>query len=128
MVPIQDPRFAYDATVQLRLTEDGRYEWQKKVTEELRSCFPRDGGLLTEETGRLLRAWANESKPRDPLPDTSAEDKILEVLTEGEAIALQGSEAIRAWWLMLSPAMKRALESEKERLKEIAAAFDGGKS
>ena len=124
MVPIQDPRFVYDATVQLRLTEDGRYEWQKKVTEELRSCFPRDGGLLTEETGRLLRAWANDSKPRDPLPDRTAEDQIVEILEEGEGVATQGSEALKSWWLMLSPAVKRALEGEKDRLKAMATEAD----
>lgn len=117
----QDPKFARIATVQLMLTEDGRYRWQKRVTEGLRACFPEKGGLLTEETGRQLRAWADGSAPREA---PTAEDQIVEVLEEAESVAAQGTEALAAWWRMLSPAMKRAIETEKGRLKAVAIAED----
>ena len=120
--PVQDKRLWYDMTVQLLLNRDGTYSWQKRVTAELESCFPERGGKLTEETGRLLRAWQSDAKPRDPLPNLNLEEQIAEVLEEGEQVALQGPDALRAWWTMLGAAMKRALEPEKERLKDMAAA------
>jgi hypothetical protein len=115
MFPIQDPRFAYDATVQLRLLADGRYEWQKKVTQELRDCFP-ESGQLTEETGRKLRAWADESAPREIRPE--APDS--ELLEQGTEAASRGIEALQGWWSDLTPDMKREVKPEMARLKALA--------
>ena len=130
--PVQDKRLWYDMTVQLLLRRDGSYSWQKRVTEELASCFPEEGGRLDEKAGRLLAEWQSSATPRaeyvEPTKaEPSTEDQIVEVLVEGEGEAHGGTDRLKSWWLMLSPAMQRALKPEKERLKTIAEAADQGR-
>jgi hypothetical protein len=107
---------------------DHKFHLTKCTAKALEPVF-RDGAPVTIETGQQLRAWAGgQAVARKPANNGTAaptvNGHVNELLTEAEAKAHEGTEALRAWWPTLPKAKKQVLGSHIDRLKDIAAGAD----
>lgn len=123
--PICEKRFMYEMTASFTLTADRpgqpNYDLPHKVQDQHRPFFPPDG-LIGEEAGRKLAAWARG----DAAPQTQPSPLV----EEGDMAAERGSGMLQAFWTRLSKAEKHAvggaamLERWKATAKEADKAIE----
>lgn len=108
--PICEKRFMYEMTASLTLTADRpglpNYELPHKVQDQHRAFFPTDG-LIGEEAGRKLAAWARGDEPAAP-----ADDAFATLIAEGDLAASMSTPiGLEAFWNKLTPAERKAIGS-----------------
>lgn len=130
--PICEKEFMFEMTGSMTLHPDTpgvvRYDLRHKLNDDLQAIFP-DGGLITEESGRRLREWAErgadtrvsaaDQRIADGVRELTA--KLEDATTEAEWDALNSDKDIRKRrdWLRENRAeMSHVLESA------FAAAFE----
>lgn len=117
-VAVQDKRFIYETTVQLRMNGNGKRGTYvvEKCPEDLLGAFP-EGAKISAETGRAIAEWVAGGAPID---------HALEALKrEAEEAAAGGTEAFRTWWASDSAKPRRAaLRDFLPNLQSIAQEAD----
>lgn len=105
-MPICEKEFMFEMSGSMTLHPDTpgvvRYDLRHKLNDDLQAIFP-DGGMITEETGRLLREWAEhgadtrvsaaDQRILDGVRDLSA--RLEDAANEAEWRAIDGDKDIR---------------------------------
>lgn len=105
----------YEFTTVLDLVHDGHFA---VATKDRTGLFRGDPKPITEETGKMLRAWLESGDTPVP-PPPPVDDPALVTL---KAEALKGSEALQAAWTALTKEQRIAFKNDLPKLKETAAA------
>lgn len=117
-VSVQDKRFIYETTVQLRMHGNGKRGTYvvEKCPEDLLGAFP-EGAKISTETGKAIAEWVSGGAPVD---------HAMEALKrEAEEAAAGGTEAFRTWWASDAVKPRRAaLRDFLPNLQSIAAEAD----
>lgn len=118
--PITEKNVMFEATVSLMLHDQGRRQDVIKCPAALQDIMGRGKDYLTMDDGAALRAWVDGAQQKlDPAVEHSR--GLLKLAAE------QGSEALKAQWLVTPKAHQKAINGTlgcPSELKESAAAFD----
>jgi hypothetical protein len=116
--PITEKNFVFEMTLSLLVEEGTHYARPLKVPHPLAHLFPKEGALITKETGAKIRQWAKGAAKVDENP--------ADLFSRAEAFARQGSDAYREFFETLAPADKKRLANSQdhELNKELAIKAD----
>lgn len=115
-VPICDNRFIYEMTVAAHMESGTRCPLGpvKAPDPIARAIVP--GEYIAEECGEKIAAWLAGGAPVDH--ETAA------LATSARAVAAEGTEALRKWWMTLSKAQRASLGDIIAELKDLATEAD----
>ena len=119
-MPICEKRFMFEMTASFTLTPDRpgipHFDLPHKLQRQHRGFFSEDQPI-SEESGRLLAAWAAGGSPA-PTNDKTASEWDIEL---GEA-AKKGTKALGEMWAKIPRDIKPDLEAAKDRRHKPTAA------
>lgn len=122
VVPVQEKSLRYDMTIMAQMLGDGRFTVTApagKCPGALRPVFA-DHGVMNEEMGRKLAAWAMSAGGKSP------EQRKLEVAATEAAEA--GVESLKAFLAGLSDDQRVSLRPRADNYRSIAKATDAEKA
>lgn len=119
-IPVTEKNMPFELTVSIMLTPDepGKPHWIK-MQKQHQELFPRDVEV-NEESGRRIAEWAaGGSTPTPRVEPAAASDQRFEASLKRLREAALVSEAdFKTAWGAIGPLAQRALEAEKNRIKE----------
>lgn len=109
--PIAEKNFMFEMTISYLLKNHGKARDDLKPNDQFGSFF-QDDGYLTPDHGKKLRDWIGGF---DPLERAKASLRLA---------ASQGTEMLKAAWLLLPAKTQKELREFKDTLKDLAAHAD----
>lgn len=114
--PIQEKNFVFEMTLSLLLEETTHKPIVTKCPEPLLHLFKGEQGLITKETGKKLREWA-EAPPE-------AKEDVGALFEQALAYANDGTDSLKGFWDGLSNKQKKDLQPKWDEVKEVAGMAD----
>lgn len=131
--PICEKTFMFEMVVSFVLSPEHPgvpVEGSGKIQDQHRVAFPV-GQRVTRAAGETLAEWANGGVDLPPAPQKEAPVAPMALFQSGQDAAKCGMEALREWWVNLTPrergelgAHGRSSGPHMEKWKEIAAKVD----